>query len=354
MDKKEYISQKFKNLQSRLEKGKLTKSSQKRYKQDKTTREQVEKHNPRLLRPNDISGDYDTDRALRTTLGVENGKSRVIQVEDLKVFAENIKTMQQRYKAGITPNQVIALSLDDDIERANKQIKYSMPKSRKGDIIHFITDASGENGANHHYVNVQFLGFNILRLSPNEVTQSMIKNKLANGTVKFECNCGRYRYWYRYVNSIAGTTLGRTETVFPKIRNPNLTGVACKHILRTMHWIKSGHGIHYLEKELHKARQTDSNRQTATSKSEKEAHIEQMMQIANDGRKSNIRVSSQRRMREIEKMHKRAKNMAKSMKAYREKNKQTQNVEKTLQQLMKQSGLNEKQLKAILSKMEKK
>ncbi len=57
---------------------------------------------------------------------------------------------------------------------------------------------------------------------------------LTKSYLKFDCDCGRHRFWYRYISTIGGFNAGRDETGFPKIRNPQLTGVACKHVLRTL------------------------------------------------------------------------------------------------------------------------
>lgn len=209
---------------------------------------------PTFLRPSDIAGDYDFKRALKTTLGMPEGQTRVISQEDLKAFAANIEQMQQAYKGGITVEQVISLSHQDDIDRANKQIHVAIPTRRKENLVHFTTNAGPGSDVNYHHVQVEFLAFNELVFFPDRVKSTTVQNRLSKGRVKYECDCGRFTYWYRYLNTVAGTVLGRKEGGFPKIRNPNMTGVACKHILRVMHWIKSQAGRQYLSMALEKER----------------------------------------------------------------------------------------------------
>lgn len=331
MASSDYVSAKFARLQQRLSQRGLQQQADSLRQSDNSQRRQAEKAEkqggkPTFLRPSDVAGEYDFERALTTTLG---GVKRTITADDLKAFAKNIKTLQQSYKGGISPQQVINLSLDIDIQRANKQITYAMPRARKGDVVHFIVDASGENGALHHFVNVQFLGFDGVRLYPDKITPHRVKSHIVQGGVRFECDCGRYKYWYRYLNTIAGTNLGRKETAFPKIRNPNLTGVACKHILRAMQWIKSPQGVQYLQAQAQKARDEDGRKQNL-NKDELSQQLAEQLMIAGDGRRANIR-KSDNRSKTLQKMHTQAKRMAKDIK--------TQQSNTATQQLSEQMAI---------------
>lgn len=286
---------KLANLQRLMDKKGLSKQIDKHWQNQKDERKNAEKQDkikPIFLRAKDIEGKSDTFKTLTTTLG---GVQRPITEDDLKAFQHNIKTLQEHYTAGITAQQVLDLSLPIDIDRANKQIKFAIPRSRRGDVVHFITDASGENGAKHHFVNVQFNAFTPLKLMPNEIDKKSVQKMVRTGGLRFECDCGRFQYWYRYLNSIAGTCYGRQETGYPKIRNPNLVGVACKHILRTMKWIVSTQGEFYLQKELEKARHTDIERKQNLKKSEVQEHLANQLLIANNHRRSNIRTASDKK-----------------------------------------------------------
>ena len=66
-------------------------------------------------------------------------------------------------------------------------------------------------------------------------------NLLNYGKLKFECDCGRHDYWYRYIATIGKYNYGIDESRYPSTRNPNVTGVACKHALRVMKHVTSAH-----------------------------------------------------------------------------------------------------------------
>ena len=74
---------------------------------------------------------------------------------------------------------------------------------------------------------------------------------MRKGGRKFDCSCDRHRYFLRYVATIGGFNAGRDETGFPKIRNPGLKGVACKHVLRVMAELESSNSVlRFLERHL--------------------------------------------------------------------------------------------------------
>jgi hypothetical protein len=141
-------------LRSELTKGGLNKEIQRRRREDRAQRKWAEEERasksdkkgslPTFLRPSDISGDYDVKRALQTTLGMSEGMTRAITKDDLQAFAANIEQMAQAYKGGITVEQVISLSRQEDIDRANKQIHVAIPTRRENNTVTFTTNASRE------------------------------------------------------------------------------------------------------------------------------------------------------------------------------------------------------------------
>ena len=62
------------------------------------------------------------------------------------------------------------------------------------------------------------------------------------GDIKINCTCPAYKYFgYEYILTQLGADSGKGENRFPKIRNPKLQGVMCKHCymvmgLFPMHW----------------------------------------------------------------------------------------------------------------------
>lgn len=102
--------------------------------------------------------------------------------------------------------------------------------------MHFITNAGPNSDVARHHVHVQFLDFDAaVGASPNDPKK--LGKLVTAGRLLFDCDCGRHTFWYRYIATIGKFNTGRPETGFPKIRNPKLMGVACKHVLRTMHVI---------------------------------------------------------------------------------------------------------------------
>ena len=208
-----------------------------------------EKHT--LLDRTDLKGGYDPSRALHTTLGMEEGKTRPITPEDLDNFVRIANKMKagaakNQIVSGIRPQQVIALSRTKDIERSNKQIHFAALLGGSKGNLRFQTNASGETpGVNRHFVNVTLAAFDTYSAMPVDPKKTTALGKAcANDRVKIECDCGRFTYWYRYLATTGGWVAGRPETAYPKIRNPELTGVACKHILRVMRELTTSTHIH--------------------------------------------------------------------------------------------------------------
>lgn len=182
-----------------------------------------------ILSVDDVKGQYDSSRALMTTLG---GAARPITSNDLEAFRKNIETVRKAFKQGIKADQVLNMSLRDDLERAKTQIFTALPVRFKGDTLHFMTNASKDSDVKQHYVTIRFLDLIALATSPIPLLTAT--KQVADGYLAFDCDCGRHTFWYRYISTIGGFNAGRAETGFPKIRNPNLQGVACKHVLKVM------------------------------------------------------------------------------------------------------------------------
>src|SRR5690606_210185 len=78
---------------------------------------------------------------------------------------------------------------------------------------------------------------------------------LTSGRLKFECNCPRFKYFFRYVCTQIEVNAGRSELAFPKIRNPGLSGISCKHGLRVMQTIMASAAFNaYIAKVIQKFR----------------------------------------------------------------------------------------------------
>lgn len=205
--------------------------------------------NNTLLSPDEVAGNYILERGLFTSLG---GVPRPLTLDDLRVFAGNVRDLKMKaakakMRGGIRAKQVIDKSWPADRERAHKDIKTAHPTHYQAItegggqgtslMVHFVTNAGPDSKYSHHNVNVQFLDFGAAVASP--VEPAKIVKELTGGRLKFECSCPRFKYFFRYVCTQAEIVAGRAELAFPKITNPRLTGISCKHGLRVMQMVDS-------------------------------------------------------------------------------------------------------------------
>ena len=317
-------------MQDALKNGKLRRELQGRRSADNQQRALAEREieyddrgrkipRPMFLRPEDIAKgkDYDVEKVLFTTLGQQKGdRPRRITRDDILAFQDNILLLKDQYKKGITVQNIINLSLQDDIDRANQQIYMSVPLSRKSGLVHFLTNAGPESKVQNHHVEVEFANFGSVVFDIKKEAVNTVKNRIANGKIKFECDCERHTFWFRYMATIGGYGLGRQEGGFPKVRNPHLSGVACKHVLRVAQWIISPAGIQYLKKQV----EADRKKQVGARYKQTDAQIneqlnKQLADLETGTTKpivSNIQKAEQEMMRRAEKVAK--KHFAKQLK----------------------------------------
>lgn len=168
---------------------------------------------------------------LMTTLG---GKPRAITTEDLKVFKHAVQKLQadRTHVAGITAADILSQSTPEDLARSKAEIAHAVPFRFVGGHVSFNSSSSCKYGASRHIVQIEFAGWSQAVGSP--IAPLAAAKVAADQPLRYECDCGRHTFWYRYIATIGGWNHGRAEDGFPKIRNPHLTGVACKHVLRVM------------------------------------------------------------------------------------------------------------------------
>lgn len=204
-----------------------------------------------ILAPSEVAGDWDASRVLMTTLG---GELRPITREDLKEFKKRAASVRRKFAGGIRAEQVVSLSRPEDRDRANREIRVATPAGANRGTIRFVTNAGPNSKVGRHYVSVELVGFTAAVSSPEQPAKAG-KMLARTGAVKFDCDCGRHTFWYRYIADIGGFNAGRPETGFPKIRNPKLYGVACKHVLRVMDELQRSSFVHgFVGKMIERAR----------------------------------------------------------------------------------------------------
>lgn len=221
----------------------------------KQRKEEGQRQGSIILSQKDIlTGNWDAHKVLFTTLG---GQARPITRDDLEAFKQNIQTAQTRFRKGITAKQVVDFSLHDDRMRASNEIRMAVPVAAHNGKVRFITNAGPDSEVSRHHVTVDFLNYGSEAAS-GSTNPRKAALRLRKGPLRIECDCGRWRYWYRYIATIGGFNAGRAETGFPKIRNPKLHGIACKHILRVMAEVESGPGaLGFLTRLMDKAKTSD-------------------------------------------------------------------------------------------------
>lgn len=238
----------------------------------------------------------DTKGLIELTFGNDKGKlSQGLSPDDIRLLARNAQAAQERFEGGITPQQVIDLSRDIDRERSNKQIFLAAPFAHKGDMFRYVTNAGPDSKDTQHYVSVQFLGYANLITGAREKGIAAVRNQIANGKIRFTCDCGRHRYHYNYIAGLGNYHIGQKEGRYPFIRNPNLGGVACKHVLRVMQVITSPSGLTYVMNQAAKDRakmdtELDSRK---PKKSEMQAEFDRQLKQA-DGKRSQVTPTKER------------------------------------------------------------
>jgi len=173
-----------------------------------------------------------------------NELKKTMNAAVLDAYLANVKAASNKFLGGITPTDVINQSRREDINRANTQIFLASVFKRQGNIIKFVTNAGIGSPDTHHYVSVQLLDYPELLLGRTRAPSVVdVKKAVIDGKINFDCDCGRHRYWYRYLATVGKYNFGIDENRYPSTRNPKGSGVACKHVLRVMKHLMSPHMI---------------------------------------------------------------------------------------------------------------
>lgn len=168
-------------------------------------------------------------------------------MDDLRGFERNRKTVKKQYSGslpGITYDQLIASSRAIDVKRANNKvddgsgITNAAFKGMKHNVALVDVTASQKSVHGNHRVQIRFEEWDdaLQESAGNDIAaQQRMASKMIKGRVSVNCDCGRYQYWYRYVATAGNFTIAPPkEYVYPKLKNPELEGVACKHIIHTL------------------------------------------------------------------------------------------------------------------------
>lgn len=172
--------------------------------------------------------------------------------EDMKRFIESRKAHRTAFSSdvpGITWAQMGAQSKKIDIDRASNRvadgtgIKKAMFIGLQHNLAIVNVTASDASEHQNHRVRIRFETWDeaVEEAADEKADVNKITRKLCADRVSIDCDCGRHQYWYRYMATAGNYCVAPPkEYAFPKIRNPDLTGVACKHVLHAMNRFQSG------------------------------------------------------------------------------------------------------------------
>jgi hypothetical protein len=163
--------------------------------------------------------------------------------EDLDALEKNKEAFERKYDkntSGISFQEIMAGSTPIDIKRANNQVSDGSGITSghivavKGNSVAFRVKASAKNGDDDHMAQLRFEEWDDYIEDADVSTKGYQKaaKEAVKGRISIACDCGRHQYWYRYLATIGNYCIAPPkEYSSPKIRNPNLKGVACKHVL---------------------------------------------------------------------------------------------------------------------------
>lgn len=106
--------------------------------------------------------------------------------------------------------------------------------------VQFVEEQEGmlkffvRNRYNGWFTYVKFVDWMPMVVDTSVTAPEAARLLLWAGNIQLHCPCPSYKYWgYNYILTRKDAAI-LPENRFPKIRNPELKGVACKHLRRTL------------------------------------------------------------------------------------------------------------------------
>lgn len=186
----------------------------------------------------DILGDRKALTARKKLVMAFGQGAKEFSLKELNQMAAAQSRTEKNFSAkekGIPIHMVMTKALQEDMRLA-KTIKTATLYKISANILDFRVTASGDTpkAPPYYKVRIRLEDFKSAMTGVKAKDYNGAAQKAAAGYVSFDCDCGRYIYWYQYLATIGNFDIEPGETVFPKIRNPKLTGICCKHILKTL------------------------------------------------------------------------------------------------------------------------
>lgn len=162
--------------------------------------------------------------------------------DDLKRFDKLRKQYKKRGGGlpGVTYAELVAKSAETRIDRASNRSKDRRGVSQaqliklRANVITVRVKASDISDHQHHKVDIRLEEWDerMGDADGSDRGYASASRKACAGRVSINCSCGDHQYRYRYMATLGNYCLSPPkEFAYPKITNPNLTGLACKHVL---------------------------------------------------------------------------------------------------------------------------
>lgn len=170
--------------------------------------------------------------------------------DDLRRFDKMRKQFRKRSGGlqGITYVELVGRSAETRIERASNRskdrrgVRSAQLIKLRANVATVRVKASDRSEHQDHRVEIRFEEWDdyMADSTGDEAGYDKAAKKACAGRVSFDCSCGDHQYRYRYMATLGNYCLAPPkEFSFPKITNPTLTGLACKHVLLSMTMLQS-------------------------------------------------------------------------------------------------------------------
>lgn len=152
------------------------------------------------------------------------------------------------------PSNIIKRSDNRSKSAANSQsIEARLYKVENRTIFYTVTSGSGNK---QYIIKIQLVDIDLSNLNSLE--------DALQGNIKIYCSCDAFLYQgYKYIAFKAKSGI-EPETRAPKITNPNMQGMACKHILVALQQMKKDYNEIY---ELFSKQSSDNSKKSSNNQS---------------------------------------------------------------------------------------
>ena len=169
-----------------------------------------------------------------------------------------LELYKKHFEKGVTIQNALDMSLDIDFQRMREDLSAAYIMGNSKGMMTFNVKASGKylqnkygvasnKKATNHEVNISFDIGGIKRAVEDGLSSADI---LYNTPIAFQCDCGRHTFWYRYIWTLMGASIGLQEKAFPSVRNRELKGLFCKHGIRAVLLMKNKGFVSTFERYL--------------------------------------------------------------------------------------------------------